>query len=364
MTTKNLTQENDKEDEISLKLIILQVKYWWRFLLSKGLPIFLGALLFGSIGFGYAYLKKPIYIATTTFVLEDGDKQGGLGGLGGLASMAGIEIGGAGGLFQGDNIIELYKSRTMIEKSLFSPLPSDSSKLIIDKFIEFNDLRKKWAENPALNGIQFGDNAVKDNKTNRLRDSLLGFIVEDINKNYLSVEKPDKKLNIIKAEVKSSNELFSEAFNNAIVANVNEFYIDTKTKKSIQNIKILEEKRDSVNRVMNGAIYSSANVLDATPNLNPTRLSQRVAPVQKAEFLAETNKTILASLVQNLELSKMSLLKETPLIQVIDGPVFPLKIERMGMLKSLVIGGLLGAFLVCAYLIIKRIIKQITSNES
>jgi uncharacterized protein involved in exopolysaccharide biosynthesis len=46
--------------------------------------------------------------------------------------------------------------------------------------------------------------------------------------------------------------------------------------------------------------------------------------------------------VKNLELSKMSLLKETPLIQVIDQPVYPLEEIKFGKLKGLVLGGFLG----------------------
>lgn len=53
-----------------------------------------------------------------------------------------------------------------------------------------------------------------------------------------------KKINIIKADVKSENELFSETINNEIVKNVNDFYIQTKTKVSVENVKILPQNID------------------------------------------------------------------------------------------------------------------------
>src|SRR5690606_823126 len=97
-------------------------------------------------------------------------------------------------------------------------------------------------------------------------------------------EKPDKKLSIIKVEVTSPDEVFSKAFNENLVRRVNDFYIQTKTKRSTDNIATLQHKVDSVQAVMTDAIYSAAKVSDATPNLNPTRQVQRLGPAQKAQF--------------------------------------------------------------------------------
>lgn len=141
-------------------------------------------------------------------------------------------------------------------------------------------------------------------------------------------------MSIIKIDVKSENEVFAKEFNEALVMEVNEFYIQTKTKKSLDNIVILQHKTDSVRAVMNGAISSAAIIVDATPNLNLTKQAQRIVPSQRSQFSAETNKAILGQLVQNLEMSKMALMKEAPLIQKVDEPIYPLSVERIGKLKS------------------------------
>jgi len=112
---------------------------------------------------------------------------------------------------------------------------------------------------------------------------------------------------------------------------------------------------------MNGAIFSAAAVSDATPNLNPTRQVQRAAPMQRSQFSAETNKAILSELVKNLEMSKISLRKETPLIQVIDKPVYPLAKEAFGKLKGIVMGGLLAGFLIVVILSLRLVFKNILS---
>jgi len=363
MITESQQNFNIKEgNEISLKELILKIQEWWRYLLSRWLIILVFGLIGGVLGFYYAYSKKPVYIATTTFVLEEGDKAMGIGGgLGGLASMAGIDLGGGGGgIFQGDNILQLYKSRKMIEKTLFTNVNiGGKSQLLINYFIQFNKLHDNWKKEQKLRNVSFDEQTFLSGKFTRMQDSIITSIALDLNKNYLTVVKPDKKLSIIQANVKSLNESFAKTFNEAIVKNVNDFYVQTKTKKSLANVNILQDKTDSVRNIMNGAIYTAASVVDATPNLNPTRQVQRVAPAQKAQFSAETNKAVLSSLVQNLELSKLTLLKEAPLIQVVDTPVYPLLVEKASKRNWIIIGGFLAGLLSVFYLVGKKMLKNL-----
>lgn len=372
MISENINNNTSaNSDEISIKELILKIQDWLRYLLSKWWIIVLMGITGGALGFAYAYLKKPAYIATTTFVLESGESGGGLGQYAGIASAVGVDIGGGGGgIFQGDNILELYKSRTMIEKALLSPFETGTKEQLINKYIEINGLKKKWTLQPELLNLDFsanqqtqGNSKTVSVASKRLRDSVMGAVVEDIRMNYLTVAKLDKKLNIIKVEVKTKDEQFAKSFNDALVKNVNEFYIQTKTKKSLDNVLILQHKADSVRSVMNGAIYSSVIIADATPNLNPTRQVQRVAPVQRAQFSAETSKAILAELVKNLEMSKMSLVKETPLIQVVDQPIFPLVKEQLGRLKGMIVGAFLLSFISIFLLSLKMIYENILSSE-
>ncbi|MDQ7949357.1 MAG: Wzz/FepE/Etk N-terminal domain-containing protein [Pedobacter sp.] len=373
MTTESRQATNKDGEEVSLRELVLKIQEWWRYLLSKWLVILIFGILGAGLGFVYAYFNKTTYTAVTTFVLEEEEKGSGLSS---LASMAGIDVGGGGGgIFQGDNIVELYKSRKMIEKTLLSEVVIQGKKqLLIDHFINFNKLREAWAEKPQLKGISFSaaDRAPDDqlqpedlnssvprslNNNTRIKDSIMGVIVDDINTHYLNVGKPDKKLSIIKAEVKSTDEAFAKAFNDQIVKNVNDFYVLTKTKKSLTNVTILQHKTDSVRAGMYGSIYSAAAIADATPNLNPTRQAQRVAPMQRSQFSAEANRIMLGELAKNLEMSKMALLKETPLIQVVDEPIFPLPKERFGKLKGIILGGFLFGFFAALVLIFKKILS-------
>lgn len=349
--------------EISLKELILKTRDWCKYLLSKWYILTIATLLGAALGYYYGNTKKPIFTATTTFVLESGENSGGgIGQMAGLAALAGVDLGmSGGGIFQGDNLFELYKSRKMIEATLLLPSKSDSSILLLDRYLALTNAKSIWKQkNPALLQIDFAKRSPK--ALVRDRDSILQKTVQEINKNNLVVAKVDKKSAIIKVDVKSPDEVFSKEFNEALVDEVNQFYVQTKTKKSLDNIAILQDKTDSVRAVMNGTISSAALVMDATPNLNPTRQAQRLVPTQRSQFSAETNKAILGQLVQNLEMSKMALMKEAPLIQKVDEPVYPLHRIGQGLLKLTAVGAIFFLFLSIFILVSRKMISDLLRN--
>ncbi len=356
-----------ESDEISMKEVIINLQKWGKYLLLNWRIIILTGIVGGIVGLAYAYWKKPIYTASTTFVLESSTEgKGGLAGLASMASIAGINLGGnGGGLFQGNNILELYKSRKMLEQTLLAQVDTNSNELLIERYIAFNRLREdEWKDRPELLALDFRENPeTLDSLSRRLRDGVITSFANAIKSKVLLIEKVDKNATIMQVDIASPDEEFSKVFNENLVRKVNEFYVQTKTKKSVDNIAILEQKVDSVRKEMTGAIYSVARVSDATPNLNPTRQVQRIAPTQEAQFSAETNKAMLSQLLQNLELTKMALLQEQPLIQLVDTPVYPLKVERLGKIKGILIGAFLFGFLAVAAIIIRKYFRNVMADD-
>lgn len=355
-TNSHIREQALPDDEISLKEVIIKLQEWRRYLFSRWKTILLAGIIGGLLGLAYSFIKKPVYTAETTFVLEE-ESKGGLGAYAGLASMVGIDLGGgSNGIFQGDNIIELYKSRTMIEKTLLTPADFEGRKeLLINRFIESNELRDDWKDKPKLADIQF---TIPKEKYTLQHDSIIGEIVKDLNENYLTIEKPDKKLSIISVKVKGKDELFAKAFADKIVENVNEFYVQTKTKKSAENVQILQKQADSVRRVLNAAIGGTAAAIDANPNANPAMATLRV-PSQRRQVDVQASAAVYQEVVKNLEIAKISLRKETPLIQVIDEPILPLKKDKVGKAKGLVLGGIIAGFLTVMFLLAGRIYRNI-----
>ena len=148
-------------DEISLKELIIKLQEWWIYLLGQWKLIVLVAFIGSLLGLGYAFTQKPIYKAEFSFVLEDEKSGGGLGGALGLASQFGFDLGGGGGggIFAGDNLLELMKSRSMVQKALLSPISlNGKSQSLADYYISFRGLRKAWESKPQLSNLSYGIN--------------------------------------------------------------------------------------------------------------------------------------------------------------------------------------------------------------
>jgi len=349
-------------NEISVRDVIIKIRSGARFLRSKWVLILICSVIGACLGVAYSIIKKPTYTATCTFVLEEGEKGGSLSQYSGLASLAGINLGGSGGgIFQGDNLLELYKSRLMIEKTLLSEVKIDGkNQLLIDRYVNFNKLRKRWRENDKIDSINFNNDPTN---FNRMQDSIIIDLVDLFNKKILSVDKPDKKLDIINVSVTTTDELFSKEFANKIVASVNNFYVQTKTKNTSQNVQILQKQVDSVRAVLNSSISGVASAIDAQPNVNPALLTLRV-PSQKKQIDVQSSTAIYGEIVKNLEVSKISLRQETPLIQVIDQPILPLTKTHLGIIKGIISGFFIAFILTSLILLIHLMYRALVSNFS
>ncbi|MCI9843861.1 Wzz/FepE/Etk N-terminal domain-containing protein [Flavobacterium pectinovorum] len=345
-------------EEITLKELFQKVKEWWSYLLSQWKIILVAGIIGASLGLTYSFIKKPIYTATLSFALED-EKSGGLGGALGLASTFGIDLGGGGGsIFTGSNLTELFKSRAMVEKTLLSPVTVNGKVIsLAEMYIQNNRWREKWNDNPKFASLAFLPNINRKLYT-RVQDSILGKMYEDLSKKGLSVAQKDKKISIISIDVSSTNELFAKFFCEALAREVSDFYVDTKSKKARMNMAILERQTDSIRRELNGAIKGVAVANDNTFNLNPA-LNVRRVPSAKREVDVQANTAILTELIKQFELAKVTLRKETPLIQIIDKPILPLSKDYFGKLKGLVMGGFFAGFLTVAFLIINRLLKNL-----
>lgn len=354
------TENPEKLNEVSFKELILSLRNLINYLRTRWVTLVIYILIGGFLGLLYSIRSKPSYLAVCTFVLEEesGGSGGGLAQLSGLANMVGLDLGGGGGgVFQGENLLELYKSRMMISKTLLSTYTIDGKKqLLVDRYIKYNHLREKWSDKPELENINFDPG--KYGKFSRIQDSLLTEFSNDINRRNLVVIKPDKKLNIIKVQLTAPDEQFAKGFNDRIVRNVNDFYVQTKTKKSTYNLGIIQHQTDSVRRMLNSAISGVAAATDVNPNINPSRLVLKV-PSQRRQVDVQANTAILTELVKNLEISKVSLRKETPLIQVIDEPIYPLPMKENGKVFSFIIGALLSGLLGIIVLTTKRALKSV-----
>ena len=357
---------NTDNDEISLKELIFKIKEWASFLKTKQKTIFIAGIIGAVIGLTFALFEKPTYKAVLTFAMEE-DKGGGGGGLSGalgLASSFGIDLGGAGGgggAFAASNLSELMKSRLLVEKVLLEPIVINSKiTSLAELYIEMYDLRTSlFYMKSSVSDIHFLPSTKRSNFTLQ-QDSLLQEIHRSLIKENITIIQKDKKISILTMEVNSTNELFSKIFCESIAKETSNFYIETKSKKAKINVDVLQKQVDSVKNALNGAITEVAYETDNVYNMNPA-LNIKGAPSKLMQVDVQANTAILTNLVVQLELAKITLRKETPLIQLIDKPILPLEKEKFGKLKSIILGGFLAGFLYVLYLIFGRLYKKMVA---
>lgn len=333
--------------------VLDEVKAFVQYLFSQ-IKLFLVLIVAGLLlGLGYYFWQKPQYVGKASFILEE--KSGGMGGgISGLASQFGFDIGsltGSAGLFAGDNILDILKSRTIIEKVLLTKIDTTkgvNGKTLADLYLEWSKLKQKWSDDKQLSTLNFtGSIAGKPNT--RLQDSVLLVIYQKLIKKNVSVERLNKKGSIIEVTASSQSETFSKLFTERLVFETIKMYVDLKTSVAAKNIIRLEKRSDSLMSLLNTKSYKSASlqILDAN-----AAYKLAAVPVEVTQRDKSVTYALYSEVMKNLEASRMAIAAQTPVINLLDNAKYPLEDLRKEMLLLLLIGAAAGfgiAFLIAFY---------------
>lgn len=342
------------ENQFTLKEVFQNLGEWFSFFLSQWKILILAGIIGLGLGALVSKFKKPVFHAETSFVLEEGE-GGGIGQMSGLASLVGVNLGSLGstsGLFQGDNIMELYRSDRMLGETLLSEFSEDQ--LLIERFVEFQELDKKWAAKVDFSSLDF---SIPRENFSVTQDSVVKEVAKLIRENQLAVSKPDRKLSIIQVSISSKDELFAKAFNEKLVEKVNSFYLETKTKKTGENLSILQTQADSVRVILDQSIGAYASATDRVPNANPL-LSSATIESRKRQIDVQATGAVYQEIVKNLEIAKVNHRNNSPLIQIIDSPRLPLKRSEIRLVKGMVLGAIITGLLVVFGLYFRRLYQK------
>jgi hypothetical protein len=311
------------EEEFSLLGQLLSL---WKMILyafSKWRLLAIAAIIGAILGLGYYFIKPVIYTARITFVVEESKSAGGGGSLmSALAGQFGVDIGGlsgTSGVLAGDNVLQLLKSRSLIKKTLLTPF--NGTRSLADEYARVYGLDKKWLNSSKVGrAISFKPGILSLPRT---EDSLLQRIIKKITEKELLIAKPDKKLGFFEMNTSMRSEALSALFCTRLLKTTTDFYIETKTRRLVTNVQRLQLKADSLLFALNRKTFSSADANRMLLDVNPVYASPLVnAEMSNRDKLIQS--TIYADIVKNLEISKTSLIQETPTVQVVDEPEFPL----------------------------------------
>ena len=132
-------------------------------------------------------------------------------------------------------------------------------------------------------------------------------------------------------------------------------YISYQTKQSTNTISFLQNRADSVFVELEKAEQEFARVKDINQRI--IKASGRLKELQLMRNVEVLN-TMYLELVKNIEVSKLTLLNQTPIIQVIDKPILPLEDTKMSIFLVLLITIFISTTFSIIYFVLRKLVND------
>lgn len=351
---KALLGDKEEKEAFSLSDIINIVKDYFNYLWSKKWIIVAVGLLGGVIGLIHNITKPINYTAHYSFSVatSSGSSSSSM-----LLNLVGM---GNGNLdaFSGDNVLELLRSKELMESALLQPTVYNGDtitfmeySLIVDSVrakCESGELEKPEDEGMFyICDIQFPYGQERSTFSREQDSVLMAKAATLVLKNVASSRR-DKKLSFMDYSFTYPDEAFAKEFSKIHLQTAHEFYISTKTEMVRKNVASFERRADSVRKELDRSLTRRAVFLDSNKDASGLYISSQAQKIQTdIELLAATYSEIM----KNVETLKLDLVRETPLINTIDTPKYPLENDKTRKLKSIALGGIIAGFLICFILI-------------
>lgn len=340
-------------DEITLVEFISSLREIIRFLANNWLIYLLSFLLCASGVLYWGLTRQTTYKAELTFMLNDSG-QSAMTSFSGLFGQLGIPLNT--GKYNIDKLLEISKSRSIIQKVLFEEVQlEDNSDYIANHLISLYGLSKPDHEK-NIDLFQFSHDTLEDfdNEENYYLKSLYGLIIgsNDGRNNGLLVSDYGRDHYIMTFAMTSLSEKLSITFVNGLYRSVKEYFVQKTTERSRFTYDLIKTKRDSLRLDLSDVEYRIASLKDANLGTFDNRSSLDLSRLSTESLIL---KTALAKTEENLALAEFALENNTPLVQLIDQPIAPLKPISPSPFKLLVLS-IIGAFLIGSLFILIKLL--------
>ena len=338
----------ENNDEASLKDVIVTISDYKNELKKRLLIILAVAIIFSLIGFAFSKSQEDKYNAVISFIVEEQSEGGNLSALSGMANLVGIDMGGgASSSFSQQNIIELLKSRKIIERTLNNKCEiAGKSDLFLNHYIHINNM--------------ITDSSTVNLSSNHYNDSITSIVWFRIINKDMEILFQNDESNIINLSFESLDDELAKNFTEIVIDEMSEMYIDYQTEKSRNTLDNLQSRSDSIFKSLKRSEINFAKVKD-----NNMRVMTASGRLEELQYMREVEilQAVYLELRKNIELTHMSLLNETPLIQLVDKAVLPLKNINRSTLFWIVIFSFLGVFTVCFIIILRKLVRDALEED-
>jgi len=327
-------EKNLYPGEISIEEFTEKVKAKFNQVRKHWMGILIASILFGLAGWFYAKQLPEYYAANILFILSSSDKQQSQDNL--IAQQLGLGQKGSNeeGLYTVQNFLGLLVHSKMIRETLLLPYPTENTHTFASKYISLAGENER--------GIFTTKEPYKPNNKDQI--SLLRSLAEQI-RPALVVKPAGDGTSFTQLSGRFENEEFAKYFTESLLNYTLSFYVEGKTKEIKINIRQIEERKDSLLRLLTIKSRRIANQQVQSIDLNPAYSSAMVEGQimsNEGEFLSK----LYAESVASLEVVKSELRQQTPLFTIIEGAEYPLVLEIPARMKwfwaMLVLGFLIG----------------------
>jgi hypothetical protein len=299
-------------------------KYWGRILL-------LSFSISTLIAF-FLYMQKREYTARTSFLIQE--KSLSTSSLANLAGQFGFDIGSSmsGGFFGSDNVTYYLRTDKLCRDVLLETFDTLTGQKYIDAYYRSNPMKqiRFLLPNRFKNFDLFSQ--ISGTLT-REQDSVLQVISKFIINSKLAVNKLDRKSGFVEVKFNCTDERLAKFFCEKIVNRGIEYYLVTKLSTQKINVDRLSARADSIYRLLTGKSKSSLELQQWVVDNNPGNKSS-LYEIEKVTIDKSVLGAIYVEVVKNLELAKIALNNETPIVQVVDTVHLPLvRVKRQLLLK-------------------------------
>ncbi|MEL6718624.1 MAG: hypothetical protein AAFP82_07900 [Bacteroidota bacterium] len=344
-----------REEEISLKEIILKFLFYWQFIWKHKIWVILSFLFSGTLAFCYALSQPMIFEGRVTFTIANGD--GNLSGISNILGQFGI-----GGSRDGPNpykILELSKARAILKEVLFEEVVVGEQKdYLANHLIREYDYHRKWAkgEEKLKEFLFTHDTLFSFNPNEIFVLKILHYHI--VNKGILTTSLDDVT-NLMTLSVKTTSNEISASLAEKIYEHLKEYYTEKRVANQRKTFNIFKSKTDSIETELSSVQLRLSRFEDSNRNL-----LLRQYEIERVRLEQELQKLIIAygESYKSQELADFSLKSQNPAIQMIDGPLRPLIGKAPSKYKFLVIGAFAGLLLSVFMLLIIKIFQEIMGD--
>jgi len=288
-----------------LKVKFNRVRRYWLYIL-----VF--AFISGSMGWFYVKQLPSYFSANILFILSSGNQQVSQNNI--IAQQLGLgqKENSENGLYTVQNFLGLLTHGKMIRETLLLPYPDNETKSFASIFLALEG--EKEAGFP-LKSILYDE-------LNKEQVSILRNLSDRI-KPLLTVKPAEDGTNFIQFSGRFENEEFAKYFIEALLQYTLQFYVEGKTKEIKKNINQIEQRKDSLLRLLINKSKRIANQSVQSIDLNPAYSASMVEGQllsNEGEFIGK----LYSESVASLELVRSELRQQTPLFTIIEEAEYPL----------------------------------------